>query len=311
MIRVALIAAALLPAAQAAALDLALPATARLTLQDISDPASYGLPAAVHDGAKVPMLALEGRVERRAWRIDGQSLTSLQILAPLREQIAEAGGELLLDCAAAQCGGFDFRFGIEVLPAPAMHVALTDYHQLSVRLGEGSHMSLLVSRSAAAGFVQIVQVTAAGGAADALEVALTAPVPASTTASAEAGDLDAELSRTGRVILTGLDFGTGSAELDSGPHASLVALAAALATRPGWRIALVGHTDSVGALEGNIALSRRRAAAVMERLASVHGIDRSRMEAGGMGYLAPVAPNTTPEGREANRRVEAVLLNTE
>ena len=30
-----------------------------------------------------------------------------------------------------------------------------------------------------------------------------------------------------------------------------------------------------------------------------------------MGYLAPIAPNLTPEGREANRRVEAVLISTE
>jgi OOP family OmpA-OmpF porin len=40
----------------------------------------------------------------------------------------------------------------------------------------------------------------------------------------------------------------------------------------------------------------------------VHGVDGTRLEAHGVGFLAPVAPNTTPGGREANRRVEAVLL---
>ncbi|MCR9113710.1 MAG: OmpA family protein, partial [Rhodobacteraceae bacterium] len=38
---------------------------------------------------------------------------------------------------------------------------------------------------------------------------------------------------------------------------------------------------------------------------------RQQLEAGGMGYLSPLTTNLTPEGREANRRVEAVLLNTE
>ena len=80
---------------------------------------------------------------------------------------------------------------------------------------------------------------------------------------------------------------------------------------PVARIALVGHTDAVGALDGNIALSKRRAASVLERMVSAHGVPRERMDAEGMGYLSPVAPNTTPEGREANRRVEVILLNTE
>ena len=73
----------------------------------------------------------------------------------------------------------------------------------------------------------------------------------------------------------------------------------------------MGHTDTVGGLEANVALSRRRAASVRDRLIERHGVPAEQLEAHGTGYLAPVAPNTTAEGREANRRVEAVLLETE
>ena len=71
---------------------------------------------------------------------------------------------------------------------------------------------------------------------------------------------------------------------------------------------LVGHTDTVGSLDANIALSRRRAEAVRARLVEAHGVDGARIDARGVGYLAPAVANDSDEGREANRRVEAVLL---
>jgi OOP family OmpA-OmpF porin len=74
----------------------------------------------------VPVAQVEGRVTRMGWRLEGDSGTTLQHMAPLRAQIAEAGYETLLDCETDGCGGFDFRFGIEVMPAPDMYVRLGD-----------------------------------------------------------------------------------------------------------------------------------------------------------------------------------------
>ena len=97
--------------------------------------------------------------------------------------------------------------------------------------------------------------------------------------------------------------------LGEGPFPSLDQLASFLNSRPSVRIALVGHTDSVGSLDGNIALSRKRAQSVRRRLVDKFKIDPSRLEAQGMGYLAPVASNLAEAGRDANRRVEAILLS--
>jgi OOP family OmpA-OmpF porin len=60
-----------------------------------------------------------------------------------------------------------------------------------------------------------------------------------------------------------------------------------------------------------MAISRRRAESARALLTGRYGADPARVEAFGMGYFAPVASNATPEGREANRRVEAVVTSTE
>ena len=112
-------------------------------------------------------------------------------------------------------------------------------------------------------------------------------------------------------MLGDLTFETGSSDLGAGDFASLRALADYLAERPGRRVTLVGHTDSSGSLEGNIALSKRRAGSVMDRLIRDYGVARRQIDAQGIGYLAPIANNLTETGREQNRRVEVIMTSTE
>lgn len=69
------------------------------------------------------------------------------------------------------------------------------------------------------------------------------------------------------------------------------------------RVAVDGHTDNAGPEAANIALSQRRAIAVMKGLIA-RGIDARRLEARGFGPRRPIAPNDTDEGRAKNRRVE-------
>lgn len=72
------------------------------------------------------------------------------------------------------------------------------------------------------------------------------------------------------------------------------------------RVAVDGHTDDVGLAAGNLALSQRRALAVMRWLIA-HGVDARRLEARGFGPRRPIADNKTAEGREKNRRVEFII----
>ncbi|MEM9637507.1 MAG: OmpA family protein, partial [Pseudomonadota bacterium] len=137
------------------------------------------------------------------------------------------------------------------------------------------------------------------------------PAPTPPDRPAEPSDPETGLLQRGFVVLRDLDFDTGTTALGPGPFTSLDRLAELLQARPELRIALVGHTDTVGGLAPNVTLSRERAQAVRTRLIDQYRIDPDRLEAEGMGYLAPVASNQTPEGRDQNRRVEAILLNTE
>ena len=215
------------------------------------------------------------------------------------------GTRRFLNCGGQTCGGFDFRFGTDVMAAPDMYVDLFDFRFLSARGAAGDVVSVFVSMAAGVGYVQIIHATPDGGGA-ALQVKTNPPVKA--TAPVQTGSVIDTLTGQGHVILKDLDFATGSAALGQGPHASLEALAEYLLADQDLRIALVGHTDLVGSLPDNVRLSKARAGSVLARLVEEYGVPRAQLDAEGVGYLSPLAPNDTRAGREINRRVEAVLL---
>ena len=68
-----------------------------------------------------------------------------------------------------------------------------------------------------------------------------------------------------------------------------------------------GHTDNVGTEVHNQKLSQRRAESVVNYLVDKFGIERSRLEAKGYGMSRPIADNSTEEGKQMNRRIEAVI----
>lgn len=121
--------------------------------------------------------------------------------------------------------------------------------------------------------------------------------------SAEA--LTAEIEEAGKAILYGVQFDTGSAVIRPSSAPSLETIADVLSTRDG-QFYIVGHTDDTGGFEMNMSLSAERAAAIVEALVTEYGVDASRLQAGGVGPLAPLASNENDAGRQLNRRVELV-----
>lgn len=291
------------------ALTLELPRPVDPLAQTSSAGDSVFLPTGPFLDGEIAGLSPEGAVTRQSWRLaDGAGLTTMQILQPLRAQLEAAGFETIFECEADRCGGFDFRYRLDVLPEPEMHVNFGDYRYLAARRtvrGTQEFASLVVSRSAKAGFVQLTRVGAA------LQAAISTSTKAPPLITADAGPIGAQLEAAGRATLDDLVFTRGKAQLGDEAFASLQSLADYLGRRPDRTVVLVGHTDSEGSLPGNIALSKRRAKSVVDRLVKKHGVDRRQVSADGVGFLSPRASNLTQEGRALNRRVEVVLSSTE
>lgn len=299
-----------LAAVPAMALDL--PVGAERVAADTEPFGRVALPDGPWQEGGASEIAREGRVSRRAYQLKATSQTSAQILAPLRAGLEAEGHEVLFECDTRACGGFDFRYGLDLLPEPEMHVNLGDFRYLLTRgPGEqGGLVAVVVSRGGSTGFVHFTEVSS--GPATSLTVAPDRPDatgdPETTSGVSEPAGVADRLREEGHAILDDLVFATGSSQLEERAFGSLATLAGFLADNPGVTIYLVGHSDAEGSLEANVDLSRRRALAVVERLVDRHAIDRARIRAEGVGYLAPIAPNATPEGRTENRRVEVVLV---
>ena len=297
----------LLLSGPAAALDLVLPAPVAGQQDAGENPASVELPTGPFAAGALPVRRVTGALDRRAWQLDAPRLTLTELAEPLRDQLLAQGYDILFDCETRACGGFDFRFAIEVMPEPGMHVDLGDFRFIAAEKG-AEVVNLLVSRSPGYGFVQLTRIAPepmADAGSRTADPAPVAPVPGQMP-----GDPAAALAAGGAVVLEDLVFASGSSALEAGDYPSLAALADWLAADAARRVVLVGHTDDSGGLEANIALSRKRAQAVRQALLD-RGAAAGQVSAEGVGPLAPRATNLTEEGRRKNRRVEAVPASTQ
>ena len=105
-------------------------------------------------------------------------------------------------------------------------------------------------------------------------------------------------------------FAQESDQLSQASRDNLRRLATSLEKYPNTRIMVVGHTDSEGGTERNLALSERRAQAIANFLTEV-GVSRARITTLGRGDAEPIATNDTDAGRQWNRRVEIAIYADE
>lgn len=119
--------------------------------------------------------------------------------------------------------------------------------------------------------------------------------------------LAAQQTERGMVLtLSGVLFETGKTTLKPGATPTLDRVASYMAQFPKTLLIVEGHTDSTGSRETNQELSALRAQAVADALVA-RGVPRDRIDMVGRGPDMPVASNSTPEGRQQNRRVEMVF----
>lgn len=105
----------------------------------------------------------------------------------------------------------------------------------------------------------------------------------------------------------GVTFDVNSYVIKPAFRDTLDTVAGSLQTYPDSLIDVYGHTDSTGSDSYNQTLSERRAKAVADYLSS-RGVSAARIRWQGFGETAPIADNTTEQGRALNRRVEIKII---
>jgi outer membrane protein OmpA-like peptidoglycan-associated protein len=121
-------------------------------------------------------------------------------------------------------------------------------------------------------------------------------------------ELGIEEARVGQsVVLNNIYFENGKATIKADYSSDLDKLVQFLNDNPGSRLEIQGHTDHTGSFALNRKLSQIRAESVVKYLVS-KGIASSRLTAKGYGPSVPLADNSTPEGRQKNRRVEMKVI---
>ena len=104
----------------------------------------------------------------------------------------------------------------------------------------------------------------------------------------------------------GVQFATGTAVVNPDARESLAKFSGIVASYPGLRFSIEGHTDNMGSVAMNQELSLKRAITVRDYLIE-QGVPASRIDVAGLGLSMPVGDNTTTDGRARNRRVEIVV----
>ncbi len=270
-------------------------------------------PAVQRDGswAAERSETLEGRSTRLMYLIPpGRS--ALEVFRNYERSLTERGFEFLFSCAEDACGGRGGSgMGRLIYPShrqmgragehaySAFMHGVSDRRYLAARsddgkvfvglfLAEANHAFLRQDKRRVAVHLDVIEL-------EAMEERMV-----------DAAAMAASIGETGSVRLENVYFEFAAATLTAESDAAIAEMARLLGDNPDLEIYIVGHTDSVGAYETNLDLSRRRAEAVVQALVSRHGIEPARLVPAGVGPLAPVASNATEAGRAENRRVELV-----
>ncbi|MDX2267453.1 MAG: OmpA family protein [Bryobacter sp.] len=274
-----------------------------------------------------------------AWRLYAapEGKTAIEVYRNYEAALKKAGFQTLVQCIPSDCKLYRYQSvqhwaGLAAEAAPASQLIYTSNSKPGVKptdlLASASAQTragLLASKKQGSAttwvYVAIGERVALGNVAlrdmtkladwgsrayTFIEVVEEAAVETGKVEVFGAAEIQGALAQEGKKALYGIYFDTGKAEVKPESAAQLEQVAALLRQDPNLKLYVVGHTDSVGTLEANLDLSRRRAQAVVTALVGQYKVATTRLSAQGLASLAPVASNAEEAGRALNRRVELV-----
>jgi OOP family OmpA-OmpF porin len=244
------------------------------------------------DGKPADERKPEGRITRIAYRTTpGPSI--VEVARNFETQLEKAGFETLIACDTDVCGGIPFSEAVDSLPAPQMWVDGFSFHYYAGHKPDGgreTYVTVLVSKNNDDVTAQLI----------------VAQIGEIANKMVDAAAMAKGLGEKGHIALYGIYFDTDKAVLKPESKPMLEEIAKLLRTETQLHVVIVGHTDSQGAYDYNMDLSRRRAEAIAAELVKSFQIAKARLRTAGVGFLAPVGSNANEDGRALNRRVELV-----
>lgn len=266
---------------------------------------------------------LEGRRTRLVYLVPANT-SPLQVVRNYQNEVTAKEGKTLYECKAPDCGGdptrsYDGGGGMQSLgmyvwsPSRITEDNFTNGHCAQTMLtGEQRYTAMELPKSNA--FVTVhaytvknnVYCDAFNGRTIAVVDVLELKAMAQKMVTIKSEEMAQAINTSGRVALYGLYFDSGKADVKPESKDTLDQIARLLASTPKLNLLVVGHTDNVGGFPGNLDLSKRRAEAVINALASQYKVDRKRLTPFGASSASPVAANTSDDGKAKNRRVELV-----
>ncbi|MEX3009961.1 OmpA family protein [Hoeflea sp. TYP-13] len=236
---------------------------------------------------------LEGAVTRIAYTLDADKSLA-EVARNFELGLKEKGFEIVFECKTKECGGGNLAYALDTFPLPKMIVDPFNFRYLGAkRTNDEGEVYASVVISADTHKKIRTQVTVV--VVDKLAFQMV-----------DAKAMQDAFAEKGSVALYGIYFDTDKADIKPESAPTLEQMAMFLKGAPELSVVIVGHTDNQGDMKYNLDLSHRRAQSVVDALAASYGIGKDRMVAAGAGFLAPVAPNDTEDGRAKNRRVEMI-----
>jgi outer membrane protein OmpA-like peptidoglycan-associated protein len=268
---------------------------------------------------------LEGRYTRLVY-VNPAGRSSLEVLRNYQDEIKAKGGEIIFECKGEACGGDpgrateggggDQSLMMHLLPpsrvtdpdfsngACTLQSRIQDQRYFAARVpveGGDAYLALMTWVMQDSTYCKALTDRTAT-----LAILVEPKAREQKMVLVKAEEMAAGIAKDGRIALYGIYFDTDKADLKPESNPTLEQIAALMKADPKLNILVVGHTDNQGGFDHNIELSKRRAAAVAQALASRHGIAASRLKPYGVGMTAPAASNDSDQGRAKNRRVELV-----
>jgi len=274
--------------------------------------ASVTLPSAYerNGGKWVKSQVVEGQRQRFVF-LAPAGKTALEVQRNYEAALTAAGGVKVLACAANEhCANdvSELRGGYtDWLSDPALRTKAPVAFNAINGSGDEYHATFKVDKGGSTTWVSVLTVEGAReGAGTVLDIVQPKAMEGGKVALASAAAITDGLKAEGKMAIYGLNFDTGKADIRAESRPQLAEMAKVLKSQPALKVLIVGHTDNQGEFGANLALSQRRAEALVAALSHDYGIAAARLRPFGDANAAPVASNETEAGRARNRRVELV-----